>query len=414
MSNQPLRILHFADAHIDIANYGRHDPVTGLPVRVGDFLSALDQIVDAAIEQQVDLVIFAGDAYKDRNPQPTFQRAWGQRIMRLSEAGIPTLMLVGNHDVAPAVGRAHTIEEFKTFHIPHVHIADRLALYTPEMLGVPVQVITVPWITRAAVMTREESAGKSLNEVLMLIEERVDEAIAALLDQTTADTPVILAAHASVKGARYGSERAVMLGHELLLGGRAINDRRVDYVALGHIHKHQCLNVGAHPPAVYPGSIERIDFGEVREDKGFVMAEVTRGRTEWRFIRLKTRPFLDISIETRAAESFMADILSQLPSADEVAGAVCRVQLTYPRDWETRLDEGPIRARFAEALSFQLRKHWLEANRSRVGDGTPVESMPPEELLELYWRTMDIGDEEIAALHRLARTVLASAEESAI
>ncbi|HEY1408580.1 MAG TPA: metallophosphoesterase, partial [Promineifilum sp.] len=67
-----IKILHFADAHIDIANYGRHDPESGLPLRVGDFLRSLDQIVNTAIEKEVDLVIFAGDAYKDRNPQPTF------------------------------------------------------------------------------------------------------------------------------------------------------------------------------------------------------------------------------------------------------------------------------------------------------------------------------------------------------
>ncbi len=89
MNNKTLRILHFADAHIDIANYGRHDPTSALPVRVMDFLQSLDQIVDTAIDEKVDLVIFAGDAYKDRNPQPTFQREWGQRMMRLSQAADP-------------------------------------------------------------------------------------------------------------------------------------------------------------------------------------------------------------------------------------------------------------------------------------------------------------------------------------
>lgn len=43
--NQPIRLLHFADAHIDMANYGRHDPLTSLPVRVMDFLRALNQVV---------------------------------------------------------------------------------------------------------------------------------------------------------------------------------------------------------------------------------------------------------------------------------------------------------------------------------------------------------------------------------
>ena len=88
-----MKLLHFADAHIDMANYGRHDPATGLPLRVLDFLKSLDTIVDTAIEERVDLVIFAGDAYKDRSPAPTFQREWGRRIMRLSQAKIPTLLL---------------------------------------------------------------------------------------------------------------------------------------------------------------------------------------------------------------------------------------------------------------------------------------------------------------------------------
>lgn len=72
-----------------MANYGRHDPSTGLPLRVLDFLKSLDTIVDTAIERKVDMVIFAGDAYKDRSPAPTFQREWGKRIMRLSQAKIP-------------------------------------------------------------------------------------------------------------------------------------------------------------------------------------------------------------------------------------------------------------------------------------------------------------------------------------
>src|SRR3990172_8478631 len=88
-----MKILHFADAHIDMANYGRHDPESGLPVRVLDFLKSLDRIVDTAIAEKVDLVLFAGDAYKDRSPAPTFQREWGRRIILLSPAKIPTPLL---------------------------------------------------------------------------------------------------------------------------------------------------------------------------------------------------------------------------------------------------------------------------------------------------------------------------------
>ncbi len=99
-------------------------PSVGLPLRVLDFLKSLDTIVDTAIAEKVDLVLFAGDAYKDRNPAPTFQREWGQRVMRLSRAGIPTLLLVGNHDTSPALGRAHTLEPFNTLEVPNVLVLD--------------------------------------------------------------------------------------------------------------------------------------------------------------------------------------------------------------------------------------------------------------------------------------------------
>lgn len=408
----PIHLLHFADAHIDIANYGRHDPETALPIRVVDFLQALDQIVDTAVAQPADLVIFAGDAYKDRNPQPTFQREWGQRIMRLSEAGIPTILLVGNHDLSPASGRAHTMHEFSTLGVPHIHVADKIAMLGPDELGLPLQVITVPWVSRSRMLTREEMAGKSLDEVLTLLEGKITDAILQLIEEADPSLPLILTAHASVSGAKYGSERAVMLGHELVLSGRIVNDKRLDYVALGHIHKHQALHAaGSHPPIVYPGSIEKIDFGEVREDKGFVLAQVGKGQTEWDFVKLKTRRFLDFKLDNLSADSFMDDILSRLPEPEKVAEAICRVQLSYPRDWEPLLDDHAIAERFKDALSLQIQKHRHIEKRARLGDTAAVESLTPTELLETYWQTIGLEGEETSTMQALAEEVLRSIED---
>src|SRR5512137_2932188 len=136
-----MKLLHFADAHIDMANYGRHDPGSGLPIRVLDFLKSLDTIIAAAIIEKVDLVIFAGDTYRDRSPAPTFQREWGKRIIRLSKAGVRTLLLVGNHDLSPSLGRANAIQEFETLDIPHVSVLDKPIFLSPEDLGLPIQVM---------------------------------------------------------------------------------------------------------------------------------------------------------------------------------------------------------------------------------------------------------------------------------
>lgn len=415
MMTNTIRLLHFADAHIDIANYGRHDSVTGLPVRVVDFLQALDQIVDTAVAEQVDLVLFAGDAYKDRNPQPTFQREWGQRMMRLSRAGIPTLLLVGNHDVAPASGRAHTLQEFKTLAVPHIHVADTIRLWTPAELGLPVQIITVPWVSRSRVanlLEQQQGTDPAPNDVYEQMEELVGSLIQRYIEQADPTIPLILTAHASVHGAQYGSERAVMLGQELMLSGGLVNNPALDYVALGHIHKPQALSAAnSHPPIIYPGSIERIDFGE-KENKRFVVAQVGKGHTEWEWRSLKTRRFIDPDPITPSADHFMADILSQLPAADDVTGALCRVRLIYPRDLEPLLDEKAIHDHFAAAFDVKISKQHQIEKRSRLGDVAGVESLTPEELLEMYWDTIGLEPAEAEAMQQLAKVVLTAVPDS--
>ena len=407
-----LQILHFADAHIDMVTHGRIDPETGMPVRVVDFLESLDQIVNRALEEKVDLVIFAGDAYKDRNPQPTYQREWGKRIMKLSQAGIPTVLLVGNHDVARGSNRAHTLHEFRTLEVPHIFVGDRIELLTPDDLGIPIQVLTLPWVSRSALMTRQETAGLSVQEMLDKLEDVITQGVQTLLAQADPDIPLILTAHASVDGAKYGSERTVMLGHEVVFSHSLMRDKRIDYVALGHIHKHQDLNPNSHPPVVYPGSIERIDFGEAGEKKGYVLAEVAKGKTDWRFVGLKTRRFIDLKVDTPSADSFMADVMGQLPDPHLISGAVCRLRLNYPRDWEPLVDENGISDYFKEAFSFQIQKERATNKRARLGDTTAVEQLTPLDLLETYWRTVDLEGVELEAMQTLAKEVLGDVENT--
>lgn len=399
-----VRVLHFADAHIDIANFGRHDSKSGLPYRVVDYLKSLDTIVDTAIEKRVDLVIFAGDAYKDRNPQPTFQRAWGERMMRLSRAGIPTLLLVGNHDVAPAENRAHTLQEYATLAVPHIHVADNVKLWGPEDLGVPVQVLALPWITRSRFLARHDMAGKTIEDVHEAILDRIQISIDHAIGKADPDLPFILTAHASILGASYGSERMVMLGQDLALGKGMVTNPHFDYVAMGHIHKHQSLH--DQPPVVYPGSIERIDFGEWRDPKGFVLADVARGRTKWEFIRLDTRPFLDQMIRVEEADGFMDNIMRRLQPPEKLADAICRLRLEYPYELDGLLDERPIREHYAPAFALRLVKERIGSRQTKLGQLMAVESLGPYELLQAYWRSKDQSDTQVDELLRLAEEVL--------
>jgi exonuclease SbcD len=229
-----IRILHFADAHIDIAAQGRHDPESGLPIRMLDFLKSLDTIVDTAIAEKVDLVIFAGDAYKDRTPVPTYQREWGKRIIRLSQAGIPTLLLVGNHDVSPAAYRANTLQEYETLQVPHVIVVNKPCLLGPDQLeGLPLQIIALPWITRSGLLSQQENIELSPEKVSTALEDKIDNLVKTWVEDLNPSLPAVLTAHGSVAGAVYGAERSVMLGSDIILPGSMVKNPVFSYTALG-------------------------------------------------------------------------------------------------------------------------------------------------------------------------------------
>ena len=400
-----MKLLHFADAHIDMSNYGRHDPLTGLPLRVQDFLKSLDTIVDTAIDEKVDLVLFAGDAYRDRSPAPTFQREWGKRIIRLSKAGIRTLLLVGNHDLSPALGRANAIQEFDTLEIPHVTVLAKPQFLSSAELGLPAQVIAIPWISRSGFVASTDASLADMGEILANIEERLAGLINDWLEKADPALPVILTAHASVQGAKYGSERGVMLGADMILPGSLVKDSRLDYVALGHIHKPQDLNENAHPPVIYPGSIERVDFGEVDDEKFFIVAEVERGHTkvEWRKLT-GIRPFIDRYVSLDSPENVTDVLKAALPRSKTLKGAIIRLTVDYLREWDTLIDEPALRRYTEEAFEFHLIKRPQIEARIRLPGGQGVSSLSPLELLDQYWQTIKADDVE--ALQKLGKEII--------
>jgi exonuclease SbcD len=400
-----MKLLHFADAHIDMANYGRHDPETGLPLRVLDFLKSLDEIVNTAISEKVDLVIFAGDAYKDRSPAPTFQREWGRRIMRLSQAKIPTLLLIGNHDVSPSIGRAHALQEFKTLQVPFVRVLDQPCFLKPDDLwGLPLQVVAMPWITRSGLMAATGETDKT--EAFSRIEGNIGELMEGWIEESDQSLPIILTAHASIEGAKFGGERLVMLGNDLVLSGSLVKNPKFSYVAMGHIHKPQDVNEGYQPPVIYPGSIERVDFGEAKEERFFVIADIEKGkdtRVDWRELK-GVRKFIDRRTVLRSNENVTDALKDALPSPQEMSEAIVRLSVEYPREWDALIDETALRKYAENTFEFHLVKRPQSEARVRIAEGQVVSSLSPLDLLGQYFdasKTRDVDE-----LQKLAREII--------
>src|SRR5512136_3306982 len=151
-----INVLHFADIHIGMENYGHIDSSTGINSRVIDFLRRFDEVIAYGLSRDVDLVIFAGDAFKTRDPSPTLQREFARRVKRFVDANVPVVMLVGNHDLPAMEKKASSIDIYRTLGVPNVIVGWEEDLHVIETQRGKVQVATAPYPMRNRLMTQDE------------------------------------------------------------------------------------------------------------------------------------------------------------------------------------------------------------------------------------------------------------------
>ncbi len=267
--------------------------------------------------------------------------------------------------------------------------------------------MALPWVSRSGLIAHLGIRVSDPSQVYEELEKRLTELVQAWFEDADPELATLLTAHASVQGAKYGGERTVMLGSDLVLPGSLVREPRLDYVALGHIHKPQNLNETAHPPVVYPGSIERVDFGEVKDDKYFVIANVSKGKTEVEWRQLEgIRPFVDRFIRLESPEDINTQLRQALPSPEQFDGAIMRLTVEYPRDWESLIDDAALREYTNPAFEFHLVKRPQMDTRVRLPDNQAVGNLTSLELLDLYWRASHTGAEDTEALSKLAAEVI--------
>lgn len=406
-----VRILHFADLHLGVENYGRTDAATGLHSRLLDFLRSFDELVAYAVEQRVDLVLFAGDAYKNRDPSPTHQREFASRIHRLTLSGIPVFLLAGNHDLPGAAGRANTLDIFSTLEVPGVWVGRTLGTHLIPTPSGQVQVVAVPWLTRTFLLRNEQHRNQPLQEVDDLAVNELARLLSAEAERLRPDLPTVVAVHGSVMGASYGSERSVMLGQELILPRAMFRNQAFDYVALGHVHRHQRLE--GTPLAVYSGSVDRVDFGEEAEQKGFVLAEVSRGEASYEFIPLRsTRRFITVDVVAEGDDP-TAEV-GRAVARHDLDGAIVKLIIHTSVEKNALLRDGEIQAMLAGAFKVAavVREVRREA-RIRLGTEQNIEQLAPVEVLERYLRqARGMPDERVSKLLRLASAIISPGQSS--
>ena len=393
-----MKVLHFSDLHIGVENYGRTDPDTGLSTRLGDFLDSLDRVVEFALDQSVDLVLLAGDAYKGRDPTQTHQRDFAKRLNRLSRAGVPTFLLVGNHDLPAASSRATAVDIFPTLEVANIHVGDSLKIYNVATPSGPLQVLAVPWPRRSAILSREDSRGLSIDQVREALEERLTEGIERTALELDPSVPAILTGHVTVNGATVGTERSMMLGRDHVLLASALDRPQVDYVALGHIHKHQILRPGP-PMIVYSGSLQRVDFSEEDDEKGFCVVELDpaapqgRRMTNFEFHKLEARSFVTVDVSVEAQDADPTATVVRAITRKNITGAVVRVRITLAAEADTYLRETEIRAALEPAhFIASISREVAGVRRTRISP-SEGDDLQPMQALGLYLDSKNIEGE---------------------
>ncbi len=363
MQNKSIKIVHFSDLHFGSGErYGAINPETGLNKRFEDFIKALEKPIDYAIENKVDLVIFTGDTYKHATPEPVYQREFARRIRRLSENKIPTILLVGNHDVLYRIDGSDALDIYSTLAIDHVTVFNKIENKNIETKNGTVQIIALPHITKSRLLTKEQYRSLNAKEQDKLMIEKVKDAINGCIEKVSPDLPTILIGHGTIETAQFGSEQDLSIGKVLSYPLNYFQLPVIDYVGFGHIHKHQILQK-EKPLILYAGSLERVDFGEEEEDKGFIYLEIINKTVKHEFISTEPRKFITIACDLTGSINPQDDLEEEIKKKKQ-SGAIIRVRYKITEENFDKVDQGKIKLLLKDSFSLYIQPEIVTKERT--------------------------------------------------
>jgi len=256
-----MKILHTSDWHLGNKLHG-HD-------RSAELKNMLEQIAGIVQREEPDLFLLCGDIYDRANPTNEQQGIFSESIVRIQSANrknphMPIVVIAGNHDSA---------SEHETFTIPwrmlNVYsIGDVLDNHSEGTSVEERRIIPIP--NEEAPMCYVIAIPFSDEDQYNNNPEFVSNLLAKVVEMNTHSLPVIMMAHTTVSGANF-------MGHEStteetkdakkIVGGiESVNMEQFgsgyDYLALGHIHKPQCVDEKKSSRVWYSGSPIAINFNE--------------------------------------------------------------------------------------------------------------------------------------------------------
>jgi len=332
-----VKFIHVSDIHFGVENYGRIDPKLAIHTRLLDFYKSFNKVIDFAILNSVDFFLFTGDAYKNTLPTPTQQKLLFQSFIRLYKENIPVIMIIGNHDNPISYGKVNSLDIFSQLPIDGFYVFNEPGVYTLNIKDKKIQIIGIPWITKSFI---KDNINNNLIDLPIYIKNYIKDKIYYFVNQLDKDSISILAAHLTVDSAIFsGSEASSICVKDPIFSVSDLAIEPFSYVALGHIHKFQNLNESGIP-VIYAGSIDRVDFAEYKDDKGFVFVNIDdTKKANFEFIKLDTRKFIkiDVKIDKSSSLSITDQIIQSILKYD-IKDSIIKIIYYLDNDSDSYVD----------------------------------------------------------------------------
>jgi len=361
------------------------------------------------LANEVDVVLFAGDAFKNANPSPTVQKLLAERIWRLAKGGIRVFLLAGNHDLPRMVANVTAFSVYPALEVDNVTVAERAGVYGIETAsGERLQIAAMPHFWRSALLAqidRPLSPMQIDDEINALVASKVN----ALAEQINPNVPVVMTAHLHVDKANVSTAQELYGVSDFQIPLSSLAHRAFPYVALGHIHKPQVLSDDWRNGtfAAYSGSLERVDFGEEDERKGFYIVDIENGRLvhepHFEHECLNTRRFVTVSA-TPSTDAPTESVLTAIAKHD-LADAIVRVRVTAPRDLYATIDLPAVRRALEVAYDWRVQPIY-EQEQVAIRDPRFQGHLSEAQALEEYVRSEVSFAADADELLRLGRDLI--------
>ena len=345
-----MKFLHVSDTHLGFSAY-RKVTEEGVNQREVDTYNTFEKFIDYAIESRPDFIIHAGDLFDSVRPNNRAITFAIDQILRLSKAGIPCVIIAGNHEHPKLKETGHILSIFD--HIENVYPIYN-AKYEKIMFSINNQKTTVHALPQCELKTQFDKE---------LLKVKPDK-----------DTDFnIFTSHGAVTGIKVFSMNEF---NELIIPAKVLA-RDFDYIALGHFHRYSKLAENAF----YSGSTERFSFTDAPDKKGFIQIILDKGKINTTFIELDVRKMMDkkpIVCSNMKLDEIMKRIRNAVKEVDP-KDKTFRITLEdIPSHIYRGLDFGEIRKLSSGAIHYEIKANVTKEGEKTVSTSSKIEGLVNE------------------------------------